>query len=325
MSASPVVSYSPLLRWLRNLGPWLLAALILYWIFNQVPLGEAWTAASNADLRLFIPTTLMAVGYWFLLESRAFAFLFTRFNTPLRWAEARSLRGVTYLLTPINWNLGTAAIIMHLRITRGVGAVDATSSILFYGSLDAVILASEVFLGAALLPASPMTSAMLRISGAIVILQSLFVATLMTRRPAWRPLNWLRGRRIFGTFARAHPRDLLVLGLVRVAYFAGFIGFFWFGAKSFHIDVPFAFAAVVTPIVMLAGALPITPAGLGTQQATMLYFFEPYGVEGSVLAFGLAFPVALILARLPIGFLYGRELGTFRHYLEKARTSDASE
>ncbi len=325
MSASPVVSTSPLLRWLRTLGPWLLAALIFYWIFDQVPLGEAWTAAANADLGLFVPTTLVAVGYWFLVDSRAFAFLFTRFNTPLRWAEARSLRGVTYLLTPINWNLGTAAIIMHLRITRGVGAVDVASSILFYGSLDAIILSSEVFIGALVLPASTTISTILKISGAVIALQALFVATLITRRPAWRPLNWLRSRRIFGTFARARPRDLLVLAFVRTAYFAGFIGFFWFGAKSFQIDVPFAFVAVVTPIVMLAGALPLTPAGFGTQQATMLYFFEPYGIEGSVLAFGLAFPVALILARLPIGVFYGRELGTFRQYLEKARSSDESE
>ncbi|MCP3984692.1 MAG: flippase-like domain-containing protein, partial [bacterium] len=305
---------------LGRLVPWLLAGLLLYWIFSQVPLDEAWAAAADADLRLFIPTTLVAVSYWFLVESRALAFLFTRLNAPVRWAEARSLRGVTYLLTPVNWNLGTAAIIMHLRITKGVGALDAGSSMLLYGSLDTIILASEVFVGAAALPDSPTTSSMMRIGGAVVLFQCLFLATLMSRWPNWRALTWLRERRIFGAFRRASPRDLAVLAAMRTAYFLGFIGFFWLGAKSFQIDMPLAFAAAVTPIVMLAGALPITPAGLGTQQATMLYFFEPYGVKGAVLAFGLAFPVALIIGRLPIGFMYGRELGTFRNYLKKARS-----
>ena len=318
MSTSPDATRSPLLSWLRRLVPWGFAVLILTWISHQVPLEEARAAAADADLGIFVPTTLAAVTYWFLLESRAFAFLFTRFNAPLRWAEARALRGMTYLLTPVNWNLGTAAIIMHLRVTKNVSALDAASSILFYGSLDAIILASEVFVGAAFLPSSPTTATMMRISGAIVVFQGLFVATLMSRRPAWRPLTWLRERRIFATFVRANLRDLGMLALVRTAYFAGFILFFWLGARSFQIEMPLAFAAAVTPLVMLAGALPITPAGLGTQQAVMLYFFEPYGVEGAVLAFGLAFPVALILGRLPIGLLYLRELGAFRRQLAKA-------
>ncbi len=315
MSAPPESRGSFAGAWLRRLGPWVLAAAILYWIFSLVPVDKAWTAAAGADLRLFVPATLAAVTYWFLLESRAFAYLFSRFNAPLPWGEARSLRGMTYLLTPINWNLGNAAMIVHLRVTKGVSALAATSSLFFYASLDTVVLASLVFAGAVALPATPTTESMMRIAGTVVATQVLFLAVLVSGRPAWRPLAWLRERRIFASFTRARPRDLGVLASIRSAYFAGFIVFFWLGARAFQIDLPFAFAAAVTPLVMVAGALPITPAGLGTQQAAMLFFFEAYGDQGAVLAFGLAFPAALILARLPIGFLYARELASFRRLI----------
>ena len=92
---------------------------------------------------------------WWLLESGAFAYLFTRFNARVTWREARSLRGLTYLVTPINWNLGTAAIILHLRRSKGIGAVQSTSSMLFYQTIDLMVLATLALAGASALPASP--------------------------------------------------------------------------------------------------------------------------------------------------------------------------
>ena len=87
------------LRSLRKLAPWAIAAGILYYLFSQVPIAEAWAAMRAARLELFLPVMLAAVMLWFLVDSAAFAFLFSRFNARLSWTEARSLRGVTYLAT----------------------------------------------------------------------------------------------------------------------------------------------------------------------------------------------------------------------------------
>jgi len=67
-----------------------------------------------------------------------------------------------------------------------------------------------------------------------------------------------------------------------------------------------------TPGILLAGAIPITPAGLGTQQAAMVYFFSSYGSKAAILAFGLTFPVALVLSRCLLGLLYLRDLRKLR-------------
>jgi hypothetical protein len=49
----------------------------------------------------------------------------------------------------------------------------------------------------------------------------------------------------------------------------------------------------------------------------MLYLFDPYGTEAAILAFSLAYPVALILGRLPLGLLYLRDLAGLRNSLRE--------
>ena len=49
-----------------------------------------------------------------------------------------------------------------------------------------------------------------------------------------------------------------------------------------------------------------------TQQAAILYFFSPYGDEAAILAFGLTFPVALILFRCVLGLRYLSDLPKLR-------------
>lgn len=292
---------------LKKLAPWLLAVAILSFLLVQVPVVDAWRAARAARLEIFLPLVLACVAAWFLLDSFAFSYLFTRFNAPLSWAEARALRGTTYLLTPVNWNLGTAGIVLHLRHSKQIGAVDSMSTMVFYMVIDALVLAALALAGLWLLPASSDTSGLAR--GALLLLLGLagFLALFLTPLPAWAWLLRLRGVGLFRTHGLAGLRDVgLLLGL-RSLYFAGFAALFWFGCGAFGVALPAELAVASMPAILLAGAL--TPAGLGTQQAAMLYFYSHYGEQAAILAFGLTFPVALTLGRILLGLRY---LGTLR-------------
>ena len=296
----------------RQAAPWAIAAAILWFVFERVPIADAWNAAAEARLFEFALVTAAMVTGWWLLESRAFAYLFTRFNAPVSWGEARSLRGVTYLATPINWNLGTAAIILHLRRSKGIGAVQSTSSMIFYQTIDLMVLSTLALAGSSALPTSPAIAQIQRaaaIADGFAIIQ---LAAIMASRPRWAWLQRLREVGIFSTHRQATARDLLILVAVRTCYFSGFVLYFWLGTHAFQTSVPLLFAMAATPIILVLGSLPITPAGLGTVQAAMLYLFAPFGSEAAILAFALAYPVALICARLPIGLLFVRELAALR-------------
>jgi len=307
---------------IRGALPWLLAAAILYLLFRVVPLEEAWAAAANARLGLFVPITLVCVVYWYLIESRVFAYLFSRLDISLSWKEARALRGVTYLFTPVNWNLGSAAMIAHLRFTKGLRAVEGVGALVTYGSFDILVLATIILCGALSLPASDLTASLIPICITVLIVQTLWVGLLVGHGPNWRWLDRVRRQRIFSSFQRIRARDIAFLLSFRAAYFLGFIVFVAAGSRAFGLELPLGFVFATTPIVMFAGALPFTPAGLGTQQAAMLYFFAPYGSEASILAFGLTFPVALILARIPLGLLHLGELAALRRHWQRRHENE---
>ncbi|MFQ5513421.1 MAG: lysylphosphatidylglycerol synthase domain-containing protein [Myxococcota bacterium] len=296
----------------RRLLPWAAALAILGFLFRDVALAEVRRAFSEAELRSFIPTTLGAATGWFLIESRAFAYLFSRFNAPLSWPEARSLRALTYLLTPINWNLGTGAIILHLRRSKGVAALESTSSLLYYGLIDGLVLASLALVGLLALGRGAELATTVRVTTALVLFQLALLVFFAPVGASWAWRRRARALRIFRTHARARLRDSALLLSLRGLYFTGFAAYFWVGTHAFHVDVPLMHAAASVPVILLAATLPITPGGLGTQQAAMLYFFEPFGSEAQILAFGLAFPVALTLARVPLGLLYLRDLHKLR-------------
>lgn len=308
---APLARRRPGARLLQAL-PWALAAAILWYLFRRISIGDTWTAAERARLEIFVPCALVAAACWFLLESGAFAYLFTRFNAALSWAEARSLRGLTYLLTPIHWTVGTGAIILHLRRSKGIGAIECTSSMLFYGTMDGVVLGSLALLGIWLMPRSPAIEPVGPLLAGFLALQIAVLALLMAPAPGWAWLRRIRSIQLFRTHRLATWRDAALISAIRAAYFGCFVLFFWLGGRAFQIELPLGFALVSTPLVLAAGSLPITPSGLGTQQAAMLYLYSPYGSQPSILAFALAFPVALSLARAPLGLFYLRDLAALR-------------
>ncbi|MBW2726981.1 MAG: flippase-like domain-containing protein, partial [Deltaproteobacteria bacterium] len=245
---------SPAVVWLKRIAPWAIAAAIFYYLFNEVPIADAWAAARSARLEVFLPLMMVAVLLWFLIDSAAFAFLFTRFNAKLAWAEARSLRGMTYLLTPINWNLGTAAVILHLRSSKRIGALESTSTMVFYQTIDGMVLATCAALGAISLVATPEITSLRNIAVGFVLVNAVSLAIFMS---SWPRLKWIVRVRALGIF-RSHqaavPRDVVVLVLMKGVYFSVFIAVFWLGCHSFGIDLPLSLAVAATPAILMAGA-----------------------------------------------------------------------
>ena len=217
------------------------------------------------------------------------------------------MRGVTYWVAALNWNAGTAAIILYLHRLKHVRPLQSTSSVLFYSMFDAVILSVFAFVGGTFLPPGALMTTVLWVSGSFVLGNAVFFWILVSDRPKWRWLTGVRGWSVFSSHRKARPRDFVVLLAIRSSYLTGFIACFLFGASTFEISVPIGLGLASVPVIMMMGAVPISPAGLGTQAAAMLFFWSEAGDAPSIVAFGLVFPVALTLARVILGAPYMRE------------------
>ena len=284
-------------------------------MFTRVPIGEAWSVARTSRLEVFVPLIFGAVFTWFLIESWTYSYLFTRFNAPVSFKEGRSLRGMSYLLTPIHWNVGKAAVILRLRQTKKIPLLESTSAVMLYQAIDGVVLATLATTGLILLESQATELAGVRWTTSAIII-AIFFNLAVTRAiwPRFKWLIWWRGLSIHHAHRQIDVRDLITIISLKVTYHFLFVLVVYFGVQAFGIELPFALALAATPIIQVVGGLPITPAGLGTQQAAMLYFFGDRfgggGSEASIVAFGFSLPIALIVGRCLLGLFYLRDLGS---------------
>src|SRR5262249_27444107 len=152
---------------------------------------------------------------------------------------------------------------------------------IFYQTIDLLVLATLALVGSSALPASPEIAQIRRaaaIADGFAILQ---FAVIMTSRPGWAWLQRVREVGIFSTHRQATVRDFVILTAARACYFSGFVVYFWLATWAFRVATPLLFAMAATPIILVVAALPITPGGLGTAQAAALYLFAPYGTEAA--------------------------------------------
>ena len=288
----------------RRAISWALGIGLLAFLSWRIPMGETWQAVHSARLEVFLPLVAASCIVWFLLDAASLAYVFSRFNTPLSWAEARRIRGRSYLLTPIHWHLGRAAVIAQLHRSRQVPILEATSSLALQQTLDAILLSALAWVGLAQLPDSGRRDVLLPLMAGLALSLALYLLVVRTRRLAWKPLRRLRSLSLHHAHRQLRGRDLFVLALLKLAYYSVLLGLSSLGAAAVGIDLSFATVLVAVPIIQGIGALPLSPAGLGTQQATLLYLFEGHGSHAAILAFGLALPALTLAFRFAIGWSY---------------------
>lgn len=293
----------------RRSVPWLVAGGCLAWAFAVVPVEALLEALAQARLEQLVPLAVLAVVVWFLLESAAYAYAFSRFNQAiLSWREARSLRAVTYLLTVIHWHVAKAAVVLRVHATHGIGLLAGTSTLLLYQMVGILVLAVFATIGASLRPTLPAAREVL-IAALLLALGTLIgFGLLRADRPRIGLLDELRRLALFQAYRRLELRDLAVLCALKAAYQLVFVLVYWLGLRAFGVALSFPHVLVATALLQVVGGLPIAPAGLGTQQAAMLLFFSDPLEDGAdapaILAFAFVLPLTTMILRGLLACLY---------------------
>lgn len=96
----------------------------------------------------------------------------------------------------------------------------------------------------------------------------------------------------------ARKRLVIVVILLTFLIWLGTIFVIYFIGLSLGFDIPYTFLLIVFPIITLLEALPISFAGVGTRDATMIFFF-------SFLAIGAEASVSISLLYLLITYIFG--------------------
>ncbi len=291
---------------------WALALAILAGLLTRTPPAQLVEVARLVRLDRLLLLMAAACGLWLVIESSSLWTILGPLHRDasgarLSWGTILAVRARSYLLTPIHWNLGRAGFVYELMRARDVPMLASSGALLLQQSVDVSLFAGCAALGLAVLPASTQTFALARSIAAILLALSLIFALLFLLRwtsvPVWPPIERIQQSRLAAVFRRMRPRALRRVVLLRSLHCLVFVGVYAWGTTAFGLDLPLSIVLAGIPLIQTVGAFPITPAGLGTQQAMMLFLFSPYGSESAILAFGLAFALLQTCLRFAIGLV----------------------
>jgi hypothetical protein len=289
---------------LRRLAAWLVGLAIVAVIAMRLPFSELHSAmAQGRHLRLAAANVLIIL---LILITDVFSTQVGLDVLDLRWRFVRVLavRGATYVLAILNYAVGQAGLgyYLHLAGARPARAVGTT--LFLTGTTFATLLL--------------VTTAAWTVDGGggplwWILLSGCLALTVYLGVIAHGPFSILC-RPVFDVLFEAGVSGHLLAILGRVPHVVLLVLGYWFAMRAWGLEVPFAVAATVMPGVVLAAVLPISPAGLGTTQAAMVYLFGSYAPGGTaeeraahVLAFGVVYFVYGVIGQLVVG-LACREL-----------------
>ncbi len=91
--------------------------------------------------------------------------------------------------------------------------------------------------------------------------------------------------------------------LTSVAFTSLFIWFLhllqiWMFIRALNASTPFLASLALSPLAILAGLLPLTFAGVGTRDAALVFFYQPYFAAPTAAALGLLCTARYILPAL---------------------------
>jgi hypothetical protein len=300
---------------LRAALAWGGTATLLGYLIVTTDLTTAWLAFRSADLKTFLAVAVTTTLATYLIDVATVRFLLGRVGIKVGFLEFARVKGASYLLNIVNYNLGLVlmAAVVRKRSTQGWGA--AGSPFILLNFIDLAVFGG-LALGSILLgmsPFGPEISVIIGVigGGSLVFIPVMGLATRHLSLPGL-PGRILRhdilmsfGRLSTGTF-------LIMLGFragIILVYALANRGFLY----SFGVDISIPRLLVFMPILSLISFIPISLSGLGSTQVVMRGFYGPYvrsdmattdAARTSVIdAFSTASILTVMLLRIVIGLI----------------------
>ena len=277
---------------LLRLLPWVVTAGLLFLLFRRISIVEVWTNARQAPMWM-APVVLACVAAVYLADSFAIWKTFGWFLTRMSFADVLLVRGATYLLAAINYNVGQGAIVYFVHKNAGTTIMRGVATILLVMGINVLAL---LFLATGGMAVGPPLPHLVKVIIAIAWGGLAVYAAVVAIRPRWfdKPLFEV----LLNAGLGGHLRALAV----RLPHIGALLAFQFSALRAFGVEVPPLYAIATLPIVFFIAVLPISVQGLGTTQATMIYFFarfapgNPHAAEATVIA------ASLVAQALAFGF-----------------------
>ena len=288
----------------------LFSVSIIAYLFSKADLNSVWSQMRTADLSL---VTLSVVLLFALVFPQA-----------IRWRMVLSTSNEILDLkraigtTMIGWffnqalpsSVGGDAFRIWYAYRFGVQLRAATQSVIFdrlsaLMAVTLILLISSPWLSLVFSSAEPMFAVLFFAVALLIGCIILLVADYLV--PSFIPISVKEQAVKFSGAAR--KVFLGVIG-IKVITISIVIHFFvalavWLLAQSMQIQLGIVHVLLLMPVILFVTAIPISIAGWGLRESTMVVVFGMVGVPTeSAISLSLSFGLAMLVASLPGGFVW---------------------
>jgi uncharacterized protein (TIRG00374 family) len=313
-----------LIGWLKIVVPLALIAWLCRHAWRQHP--EAVQALRDGDTR----PGLLALGFLAILAAHVIGtlrwhLLLRALHIPMRVIDTLRLGFLGYLFNLISpghvgGDLFKAVFIAREQRQRWTAAVATIVVDRACGLYGLLVMSSLALAASRVSSISYQVAAMANVVYVLTVIGGVVIVMMLTT-----PLASYRGARrlqeipklgpIFAqllTAMQLYQRQRLVMavvGLMSVSVHALLALGVYFAARAIYAQTPpFADHFVISPVASVAGALPITPGGLGSFELALSYMYDllsPPEVRGGGIVVALLVRLAIIcVAGIGVGFYW---------------------
>lgn len=285
--------------WIRLILPYVVAASLLAYIFFKVPLGQVIQQLRAEALWTLVPLVFFGVTALFLLDCLAMWKTIEWVTCPIRFREVVEIRGASYLLAAVNYNLGQGSVVYFLYKRKKVEMLQSTGTVLLIMGAEFAVLVAIAGLGV-IISDRPAVAAL---KPYVYPLAGVYLVYLVLTA---RPPRWLSSIRIFKPALDAGLLGNLKVLLIRVPHMLVLFLMHWAALELFNIHVPVGEALAALSAVFIVVVLPISIQGLGTGQAASVALLSGYAASGAatVLAYSLSVWVLGVICQVLVGLLF---------------------
>jgi hypothetical protein len=272
---------------------------LVAWVVWKVRPEKLYEEAARLDWQLLVPATLAMVLALYLWDAVCLTALFATPEHPLKYAQALTVRGRSYVAGAINYELGQAAVAWDLARLQRVSLLSTLSRSALLAGHDVTVLLSLGLLGTLLSDDARLDAARwfcgvgLCLTGIAALVVLLLPARYKHRLRHTRWGGWLDS----WSWARSAR-----LALARVVYFFILVVYAAVALEICGIALDFRVVLSTIPLVMLADGLP-SVSGLGTRE-TALQLLLPTEQPAVLAALSLVWTTVLVAARAAIGLVH---------------------
>jgi hypothetical protein len=257
----------PAVARLRRVLPWIVTGALLFWIFRHISFGEVVTATRHAA-PWTVPTAIACVAAIYFADSFAIWKTFGWFLAPLTFGQVLVVRGATYLLAAINYNVGQGAMVYFIHRAKGTTIMRGVATLLLVLGINVLALLGLATVGLFIAPDIPRV---VRVVVGVAFAGLAVYALAVAVKP-----RWLATRPLFDVLLGAGLGGHLKALVVRLPHIAALVVYLTVMLRAFGVAVPVRQAVVLLPLFFFIAVLPISIQGLGTGQMALTFLFARY-------------------------------------------------